>query len=191
MGSLLKEPCFPKGVRGGTLCGGLRSERIGDAQVAVTAQVGGRRGDDVVGIETGGGVVGTVEDVDDADRTAQSVFLAEFTPGGGVEDHVMARERMRTTVAVELVERTDRAEIFAEPQVDAGVDLFAQLLRGLFLRGVGTHRGVGTDGEFDLGRKARVEPETDAERMPERMEEVVAGEVGRLVESVVHRDVYG
>ena len=101
----------------------------------------------------------------------------------------MARERVRAAVAVEFVERADRPEILAEAQVDARRELFAQLLRGLFLRGVGTHRGVGADVELDLARKARVEAE--AERMADRVEEVFAGEIGRLAEAVVHRDVQG
>ena len=103
----------------------------------------------------------------------------------------MARERVRAAVAVEFVERADRPEILAEAQVDARRELFAQLLRGLFLRGVGTHRGVGADVELDLARKARVEAEAEAERMADRVEEVFAGEIGRLAEAVVHRDVQG
>lgn len=169
----------------------FRSECIGDAQVTVTAQVGGRGGDDVVRVETRGGVVGAVEDVDDAHRNTQPVLLAELAPRRGVEDHVMARERVRAAVAVEFVERADRPEILAEAQVDTRRELFAQLLRGLLLRGVGTHRGVGADIDFDLARKARVETEAEAERMSDRVEEVVAGEIGRLVEAVVQRDVQG
>ena len=35
------------------------------------------------------------------------------------------------------------------------------------------------------------EAEAEAERMADRVEEVFAGEIGRLAEAVVHRDVQG
>lgn len=117
----------------------FRSECVRDAQIAVTAQVGDRGGAHVVGFEHRRSIVRTVEDVDDAHRKSQPVFLAELAARRGVEDHVVARERMRITVAVEFVGVRHGGEILSEAQVQPGADRFAQVLRGAVLRGVGAH----------------------------------------------------
>ena len=49
----------------------------------------------------------------------------------------------------------------------------------------------GTEDEDSDVKDAPDEAEAEAERMADRVEEVFAGEIGRLAEAVVHRDVQG